>query len=161
MAFWNRKKQVEERVSTLEDLLLGVPIEAGTITKTQAMSIPSVAMAVNLISDTVASLPIKLYRKEDKDKVECVDDDPRVSLLNLDTKDTLDSYKWKKALVEDYLMYGAGYSYIHRKMNKVVSLHYLDNKGVSVFSDADPIFKKNYFLVHGSTFKDFEVIKLT
>jgi HK97 family phage portal protein len=163
MAWWNRSKQpkqVESRDYSLQDLLLGVPVDGSTITKEQAMEIPAVAMAVNLISDTVASLPVKLY-KNTGDKISCVDDDPRVSLLNLDTKDTLDGFQYKKALIEDFLMYGAGYTYINRARNKVVSLHYVSNRSVSVRVDPNPIFKKNTILVWGGEYKDWEFIKLT
>lgn len=163
MAWWNRSKkldQIEERTTTLEDLLLGITIDPSTITKEQAMMIPSVAMSVNLISDTVASLPIKLFESSG-DKVTCVEKDPRVSLLNLDTQDTLDGFQWKKALIEDFLMYGAGYSYINRQRNKVKSLHYVDNRQVSVRIDPNPIFKKNTLLVFGAEYKDWEFIKLT
>lgn len=159
MAFWSKKKPIEERSTPLE-LLLGVHIDGSTVTKEQVLNIPAVATCVNLISDTVASLPVLLYRRDGK-SITPMDDDPRVFLLNQDTKDTLDSYQWKKALIQDYLLLGAGYSYIKKNRNKVQSLHYIDNMQVSVLVDPDPINKKNLFNVYGQTFKDFEFIKLT
>jgi HK97 family phage portal protein len=82
-------------------------------------------------------------------------------MLNVDTKDTLNGFQWKKQLIDDFLMYGAGYSYIKRSRNEVQSLHYVDNRQVSVLVNPDPIFKKNDFLVYGSNYKDWDFIKLT
>jgi HK97 family phage portal protein len=165
MAWWNRKPQVEKRdnnIPTIEDILLGAVLDPSSITKDQAMSIPAVAMCVNLISDTVASLPIKLYQEDEtKEKVKCVDNDPRVKMLNLDTGDTLNGYQMKKALIEDFLMYGAGYVYINRQRNKVKSLNYVSNLQVSVRIDPNPIFKKNTILCYGGEYKDWEFIKIT
>lgn len=160
MAFWNRKapQTIEER-ATLEDILLGASIDASLVTKEQAMSVPSLSACVNMISDTVASLPIKLYKEKDG-QVESVEDD-RVSLLNDDTKDTLDGFQFKKALIEDYLLEGNGYAYINRQRNKVRSLHFIDCKNVSVQTNADPIHKQHTLLVQSGRYQPWEFIKLT
>ncbi|KAF0822519.1 phage portal protein [Cytobacillus firmus] len=154
-----RQFQNEERSMTLEDILLRAGISTETVTKEQALNIPAVSAAVGLISDTVASLPIILY-KEESGKVTEVKDD-RVSLLNDDTKDSLDGFQFKKALVEDYLLDGAGYAYINRERNKIKSLHYVSYNNVSVNINADPIFKNYDILVNGTTYSDYEFIKLT
>jgi HK97 family phage portal protein len=104
-------------------------------------------------------LPIKLYKEVDK-KVEEVQDD-RVSLLNDDTKDSLDGYQFKKALIEDYLLNGAGYAYINRNRNKIKSLHYVKNSNVHITENADVIFKKHDILVQGKPYRPFEFIKVT
>lgn len=57
------------------------------ITAEEAMSIPTVAGCVGKIADTVASLEIKLYRRNG-DAIEEVTDDKRTKLLNGDTGDT-------------------------------------------------------------------------
>lgn len=154
-----RQFQNEEKSMTLEDILLQAGISTETVTKDQALNIPAVSAAVGLISDTVASLPILLY-KEENGKVTEVKDD-RVSLLNDDTKDSLDGFQFKKALVEDYLLDGAGYAYINRERNKIKSLHYVSYNNVSVNINADPIFKSYDILVNGTTYSDYEFIKLT
>ena len=63
------------------DVLLQALLNNETITREQALTIPSVSGAVNLISNMIASMPIKLYKYK-QGKVETVDDDPRVKLLN-------------------------------------------------------------------------------
>jgi HK97 family phage portal protein len=155
-----RQYQKEDRATTLEELLLSAGITTGEITKEQALSIPSVSACTDVISDTIASLPMYLY-KEDNGKVTKIEDDERVNLLNDETKDTLDSFQFKKALVEDYLLFGAGYSYISRDRNKVKSLHYVSYPNLSVNINADPIFKSYDILVNGAPYRDFEFIKIT
>jgi HK97 family phage portal protein len=163
MAWWNRKKAktVEERDLTLEDILLSANYDASTISKDQAMTIPSLNAGVNLISSTVASLPIKLYQK-DGQRIKCLDDDPRVQMLNVTTGDTLDGYQMKKAMVDDHLMYGAGYMFINRVRNAAKSLHYVSNPQVGVqLVNPDPIFKQLKFVIYGQIYEDFQMVKLT
>lgn len=170
MAFWNRKENrntgtgnkgnIETRDSyTLSDILLQAGIGTDTVTVAQAMTIPAYSASVHLISNTIASLPIKLYKKEG-DKVEVQDNDPRVALLNQNTGDTLDGFQLKKALIVDFLNYGGGYAYLNRVRNQVKSIHYVPNYMVGVVSSPDPIFKRNDFTVYGSYYRDYEFIKL-
>lgn len=165
MGFWNdwkefRRYQKEERESmTMEELLLSAGIVTGSITKDQALNIPTVSACVGLISDTVASLPILIYKEENGKVTEVFDE--RVNLLNDDTNDTLDGFQFKKALVTDYLLDGAGYAYINRERNKIKSLHYVDHTNVSINIGVDPIFKSYDVLVNGDTFRDFEFLKVT
>ena len=60
----------------------------------------------------MASLPIKLYTETGETTK--TKKDPRTNLLNNDTKDTLDGFQFKRALVADYLLHGGGYAYINR-----------------------------------------------
>lgn len=160
MAWWNRKK-VEKRDISLNDLLLSSNLDASTISKDQAMTIPALNAAVNLISSTVASLPIKLYKK-DGQKITCIDNDPRVEMLNTTTGDTLDGFQMKKAMVDDHIIYGAGYMYINRFRNDVKSLNYVSNPQVGVsLVNPDPIFKKMEFVIYGAVYQDFQLVKLT
>lgn len=157
--FGSTTEQVEEvRQVTNEDVLLQALVGGSKVTKEDALNIPALAACVDLISDTVASLPIKLY-KENGQSVEEIKDN-RVVLLNDETKDTLDGYQFKKALVADYLLDGAGYAYINRKRNEVASLHYVESAQVSVMRGVDPIFKTYDIMVMGKQYRDFEFIKL-
>ncbi len=153
-----RKEQREGH--TLEELLLSAGVATDVITNAQALNIPAVSACVGIISDTVASLPVLLY-KEDGSKVTEVKKDTRIDLLNDDTKDTLDAFQFKKALVEDYLLNGAGYSFINRERNNIKSLHYIENRNISVNMGVDPIFKSYDVLVNGATYRDFQFVKLT
>jgi HK97 family phage portal protein len=160
LAWYNFRKEPKVEVrQTFEDILLAAGVGTNAITYDQAMTIPAFSASVHLISNTVASLPIKLYKQEG-DRIEEVYDDPRVALLNKETGDTLDGFQLKKSMVTDFLVFGGGYALINKSRNKVKSIHYVTNQQVSVVSSPDPVFKRNDFLVYAKQYRDYEFIKL-
>ncbi len=142
---------------TLEDLI--GQLSAQEVEKNMFLNIPSVSGCTNLISGTIASLPVKLYKSEGG-KVSPIDTDQRVILLNDNTGDTLDGFQFKQAIVNDYLLHGGGYGYINRRRNNVTSLHYVENVKVGVSNGTDPIFKKSDLLVNGSTYQLYQFLRL-
>ena len=58
-----RKRETEVNENTVSADILRALIDTEKIDEDKAMEIPMVAKAVNLISDTVAMLPIKLYKE--------------------------------------------------------------------------------------------------
>ena len=128
-----------EPLMTLENFLLEAGIRGDVITRKMAENIPALSGCVELISNTVASLPVQLYRATNG-QTETVQDDPRVKILNKDTGDTLNGFQFKKALVEDFLYMGNGYAYIRKRRNIVRGLHYVPENQVSIVKNADPIF---------------------
>lgn len=141
---------------TLDQLV--ADLSAQEVSKERFLNIPSVSGSVNLISGTIASLPIKLYKSEGG-KVTPIDDQ-RVNLLNDSTGDTLDGFQFKQALVNDFLLYGEGYSYVNRRLNSISSLHYVKNVNVSIVNDSDPIFKHSELIVNGVTYQPYQYLKL-
>lgn len=154
---WPFKKR-EDR-ATLEEILISSGVLTSSVTKAQALNIPAVTACVELISTTVASLPLKLFKEVDE-TTETVDEDPRVALLNDDTGDILDGFQWKKAMVEEHLLLGGGYSYIKRTGNNTKSLHFVENASIGVNKTVDPIFKKAEIMVNGAPYKEWEFVKL-
>lgn len=59
-----KKRSIEANQDITDDLLLKSILSENTIGKAEALNIPAVARCVNLISDTVAMIPIKLYKEE-------------------------------------------------------------------------------------------------
>lgn len=152
-------REYNKRAQTLEEILLSVSTNTDSVTKDQALNIPSVAGCVDIITNTVAMLPIRLY-KDNNGKKETVQGDIRINLLNSDTYDKLNAFEFKKALIEDYLLEGSGYSYINKQRNNIKSLNYVENQRVTVSNNVDPIFKDYDINVNGKTYRDFEFIKL-
>lgn len=159
MAWWRKKKEVRTEETTLEDLLLQAKLGEDRITKEMALNIPTLAGCLELVSNTIATLPIQLF-KEENGKVTQVLDDNRVKLLNDDTRDTLDGFQFKKALVDDYLLMGNGYAYINKNRGKIESLHYVKESDVSINKNVDPIFKSYDILVGGATYYPHNFIKI-
>lgn len=156
--FRRRKNEIDTK--SLDDVLLQAILENGEITRKEAMQIPAVSKAVDFIAGTIASIPIKLY-KEENESIKEITNDNRISLLNDDTKDTLDGNQFKRALVEDYLLSKGGYAYICKKRNIVISLNYVEEKHIQILSsDSNHIFKDYDIVVDGKPYKPFEFIKI-
>lgn len=160
--FFKKRDQALEntpKTAAVDDVLLKALIGGETITREKAMTLPAVAGAVDFISNMIASMPVRLY-KHKQGKVESLDNDNRVKLLNGDTGDTLDAFQLKKAMVEDYLLGKGGYSYIQKIRNDVTGLFYVEDIYITVMKNCDPIFKDYVILVGGQEYKPFEFIKL-
>ncbi len=158
-----QKRNIEEPQQIANDVILSALLSDGTITEKQALNIPAVARCVNLICETVSMIPVKLYKEEiidGKRKTVEVPEDARCSLLNEDTKDTLDGTQFKKAMVRDYLLNGNAYAYINKRRNAVKSLNYVDCGNILITKNSDPIFKDYNISVQGQTYKPFEFLKI-
>ena len=152
-------EQILGEGGTVSDVLLEAIINGGSITRAQALSIPSVAANVDFISNCIAAMPVKLYKRKDG-HVEEVTDDTRVSLLNNDTGDTLDAFQMKKALVTDYFMGKGGYCFIQKNKNDVTGLYYVQDDYVVINYDFQPIYKTYIIYVYENQYQPYEFIKL-
>lgn len=161
MHFWERL--LEQRGADFnEDALrqeLRVQTQDRPLTVQDAMNVPAIAGCVELISSMAAGLPIRLYREKGGVVTE-IKDDYRLRLLNDETGDLLDALQWKKALVRDYLLSGAGYSLVNWEGNRIQGVYYISHDDVSVDKNYDPIFKRAYFLIGGSTFPDYRIFRV-
>lgn len=104
------------------------------ISEEQAMSIPAVSAAVNLISSSVAKLPIELKKIDIDGNVEKIEDDYRLFLLNDEPNESQYASTLKKRMTIDYLFYGASFLYTERKnrSNKIKSIHRLPVEKVNI-----------------------------
>lgn len=160
---FRKREETTEELPTVEppvdDVLLKALLDGETITREKALTLPAVSGAVDFICNSVASMPVKLYKYKDG-KVSEVEGDPRVKMLNGDTGDTLDAFQMKKAMVEDYLLGKGGYCYIRRYRNEVTGLFYVEDRYVEIMKTYEPIYKTYQILVMGAEYKPYEFIKL-
>lgn len=125
----------------------------------QALEIPAFAASLAFICDTVAMLPIKLYREKDG-KTENISGDKRVRLLNDDTGGLLDPFQSRRQMIEDYFRKGAGYMYISRYKGEVDRLLYVNADQVGVMTNVDPIFLDGVIEVGGRKYEGFDFLKI-
>lgn len=151
------KREIEEKEEVSADLLRAL-LDDSVINRRTILSVPSISACVNKIADTVASLDVKLY-KRNGDRVEEVEDD-RTRMLNDETGDTLTGYQLKKAMVEDMYLSKGGYAYIHKRDGIVKSLHYIRPEDVTFISNSDPIFKDYKAYINERKVEGFQLIKL-
>ena len=150
-------------VQSTGDLLLQALLKGEVINKNKALSIPAVSSAVDKISNLVAMLPIKLYKKEFIDgekKVKEILDDNRTKLLNQDTGDTLDPFQLKKAIARDYLIEKGAYVYLKKNKNEFVSIRYIEPMQVSILKNYDPIFKDIQYEVNGKPYETYNFLTI-
>lgn len=164
MGLFKRKEKREElNENSLDDLLLRALLTGEGVNREKALSIPVVSGCVDLICNTFAMIPFKLYMEtvdeNGKKKTKAVDDN-RVKLLNDDTTDTLDGFQFKKAICEDYLLGKGGYAYIKKIGNEFAGLFYVKDENISIVKNSDPIFKSFNILINGNSYWNYEFIKL-
>ena len=153
---------------TLEPEIVGADLlrallnlNTDTITRADALQIPTVQACITLISNTISRLPLQLLRKKRNGDIEVVKRDNRVALLNDDTGDTLTAKMFWRAMIEDYYLGKGGFAYVNRNLNKVNSIHYVDEKDISIgFESFDPIFKEYDILVQGVRYRPGNFIKI-
>lgn len=143
----------------VSDVLLSAILNGEVITREKALTLPAVSGAVDMISNCIASMPVKLYKYKDG-KVEEQSRDVRAKMLNGDTGDTLDGFQLKKAMVEDYLMGKGGYCYIGKMRNDVTGLYYVQDVYVTILKNYNPIYKDYDINVMGEAYKPYQFIKL-
>lgn len=160
-----KKNKIEESRTLEEDLgiwnafLLAAGLTVDDIDREKALNIPTLQACVELIANTIAMIPIKLYKIED-DAVKEIKDDYRLRLLNDETGDTLNAFELWKAMVYDYLLEGNAYAYINKERNKIKSIHYVEHNKVSINKNNDPIFKSYDIWVNGERYKSYDFLKI-
>lgn len=163
--FRKRETEIVAPEETVNDVLLKAMLKGEKIDKEKAISLPAVSSAVDRICNTVAMIPIKLYKETideatGKKKVEEVKKDPRIKMLNTETGDTLDAFQMRKAWVQDYLLDKGGYLFIEKTRNQYKSLRYVDASSITVNTNNDPIFKDITYMVQGKTYESFNFLTI-
>lgn len=158
--FFKREQTIDE--TKVDDLLLQALLNGGKVDRETALSLPVVSACVDLICNTFAMLPFKLYKETVKDGKRATEEvvDNRVRLINEDTTDTLDGFQFKKAICEDYLMGTGGYAYIKKNGNKFVGLFYVEDTKVTIHKNTNSIYKSFDIMVDGNTYKNYEFLKV-
>lgn len=154
----SRQEHWLEADGLLEAFFKGLS-QSRTVTREEAMGIPALAGCMEFICGLAASVPVKLYRAGPEEEQE-VTDDPRTRILNEDTGDLLTGPEWKKAFFVDFLLRGRAWAYRNMSLNRLVSLHYVDDQAVSVCTNEDPIFKSAVIYVQGKAYQPFEFIHM-
>lgn len=103
-----------------------------TLTEADAMKIPAVVACVELISGSIAQLPIYLYKELQDGEIERIPNDRRIFLLNNEPNSLINSYNFKKKIVKDYLFYGVSYTKKEMARNNILELNMFPMESVQV-----------------------------
>lgn len=95
------------------------------ISEDEALKIPAVRASVELIADSISTLPIYLYQDATNNDITKIEDDDRVNKLNHDANKFDTAQTIKKKVVKDYLLHGKAFIY-----KKEGALYYLESKNM-------------------------------
>lgn len=97
------------------------------VSEINSIGLPAVWAAVRLLSETISSLPLNVYRN-DKDGSKYVDEKNNINLLlSTSPNSKYTSFTWRNALMNSLLLWGNGYSLIKRNGGgRPVELELLD-----------------------------------
>lgn len=129
-----KKKQKEERNNECcnyynNALMFGNSAYLGN---SYAMKLSAFYRGVNVIADSIASLPIEIQQDHNGWK-ETLYKHPSFNVLSRKPNQLMDRYTFMKNIITDILLSGNGYAYIKRDMSgNVKELQYLPANGVTV-----------------------------
>ena len=164
MGMFTKKAKREEVLdeAKIDDVLLRAVLSGVEMSRESTLAIPSVSSCVDFICNTFAQIPFKLYKETVKDGKRVTEEvtDERVSIINDDTRDTLDGFQFKKAICEDYLLGKGGYAYIGKMGNKFTALYYVPCDKVMVQKNEKAIHKNFTLMVDADTYQSYQFVKL-
>lgn len=140
--------RAEQKAYSLADPMISeifgsVPTASGVvITGHSAMHIPAVLQAVRLISETIGSLPCKLYREAGNSK-EAAKDHSALKIAHSRTNDWTSAGQLRVDLTVDAMLHGAGYAQVVRASDdRPLELHRLDPSKVqrNIENDGEPFY---------------------
>lgn len=118
---------------------LASSITGVTVSVDSAMRVPAVNAAVTLISQSVGTLPCKVYRK-DGDGKEVDEQHPAYALVHDEANDWQSAGKVRELVTADALLHGDGYAFVSRGGNRPFAIIYLprDKVGVTHLDTGEP-----------------------
>lgn len=97
---------------------------AGVHVSTEAaLGVPAVWAAVNFLGDTIASLPLGLFKRTADGGRQAATEDPLHSILHAAPNDELTSFKWRKGAMVSILTKGRALTFVERDpLGRVINL---------------------------------------
>lgn len=132
MSWFNRKKkqETEERSSTFDYLMYNTGANYST---SKAMLLSTVYRCVEVISDSVAQLPLEPYKVDAQGYKIKFTSHPTYRLLNSEPNKKMSRFTFIKTLVVSTLLKGNGFAYIERDHNgNAIALHYIPSELVTI-----------------------------
>lgn len=132
LKFW-KKQKVEERdlASTFGDYLMYNSFPAYTNSK--ALLISTVYRCVEVISDSVAQLPLEPYKIDSSGYKLKFTNHPTYRLLNAEPNSRMTRFTFIKTLIVSTLLKGNGYAFIERdNLGNATALHYIPSDLVTI-----------------------------
>ncbi|EMR02520.1 phage portal protein [Cesiribacter andamanensis] len=108
------------------------------VTRESAMRWSPVYACIRIISENMASVPLKVYKSTPTGK-EVDKTNPLYRLLHSEPNPLMSSFTWRQIMQVDLLTEGNAYSIIHRRGSKVTALEYVPAGKVATYPQGDSL----------------------
>ncbi len=125
-ALYNTQETGSQYPFTLDSLF-----STDTVTEEKLMAIPTAKACLDLITNTIGSMPVYLYKENENGTIEKINDN-RVNKLNHEANDFLNGYNLKKHMAKDFTLHGVSYTSVVSAAGQVLELHPLPAQSITV-----------------------------
>ena len=125
-----------------------------------AMNLPTAYRCINLIADTIASMPIAVKKRSAKGKTLEVKNHP-INLLFQDKNSRTDKFTFVKILVQSVICKGNGFAYIQRAQDGTpLKLIFLESSDVTIhyMKENNTLYYQVSFLKNGSRIEPYNML---
>ena len=130
----------------------GISNAGETVNARTAMQLTAVYACIRVLSESIAQLPLQLYRIDGDKRIKAIDH-PLYFLLHDEPNPEMTSFNWREALMMNLLVFGNGYSQIIRNgKGQPIALYPLMSDKMKVSRD-----EKTGKIYYEYTFSDKEV----
>jgi len=163
--FWKRSAETltpQGDMKSWEDLVLGGGSSRRSVSPDHALTFSAVYASINIIAETIATLPKKVY-VESSDNIKTYVKDHAVAMMFRTSPNQFqDWFKFMYALVVQMLMHGNGYALIVRtKFGAPKNLRFLKNGDVQPMYDMYGDKPYLYYMVFGKPVEAYNIIHIT
>lgn len=128
----NTSDQEERNLTSYSTSITSLLGNEEEVSETDVLKIPTALACLELISGSVAQLPVYLYKEDESGDVERIRGDKREYLLNIQPNAMMNGHNFKKNIVKDYLLYGGSYTKIEGNGSDVEELYPLPAERVNI-----------------------------
>ena len=129
-------KEMQEFIRGVDVDYVGNSSAGVRVDEMRAMQTSAVYACVKILAETIASLPLHLYKKGKGGKKELAEAHPLHSCLYEIPNDEMTSFEFRETMMTSLLLYGNAYARIIRKQGHVTELWYLKPENMTVERDA-------------------------
>lgn len=132
MSWFRKKRKVEERSNPFDYLMYN---STGSYTESKALLLSTVYRCTEVISDSIAQLPLEPYKIDENGYKTKYVGHPTYSLLNREPNNKMTRFTFIKTMVVSMLLKGNAYAYIERdNKGNAKALHYIPSELVTIIS---------------------------
>ena len=111
------------------------------INQNTALTFSAVFAAVRILSESIASLPVNLYRKTEDGTRSIQNANPLQALISVEPNQMMTSYNFFNAMVSNLVLQGNAYAFISRNgTGRPEALHILDPQNVKILYHENEVF---------------------